>query len=162
MTSNVYLWVNGRFVGYSEDSKLEAEFDVTPYLRKGDNLIAFQTFRWCDGSYLEDQDFFRYSGVGRDCYLYAREKKRIEDIRVTPELDTDYRDARLLVELQLEGRGEVKLRLLDAEGGQVAENNRRRQKAPDRQKCPFPILRSGQRKLLIYIHFLQNMPTAAM
>lgn len=121
VTSNVYLWVNGRFVGYSEDSKLEAEFDVTPYLRKGDNLIAFQTFRWCDGSYLEDQDFFRYSGVGRDCYLYAREKKRIEDIRVTPELDTDYRDARLLVELQLEGRGEVKLRLLDAEGGQVAE-----------------------------------------
>ncbi len=121
VTSNVYLWVNGRFVGYSEDSKLEAEFDVTPYLQKGDNLIAFQTFRWCDGSYLEDQDFFRYAGVGRDCYLYAREKKRIEDIRVTPELDADYRDARLMVSLKLKGRGDVKLRLLDAEGRQVAE-----------------------------------------
>ena len=121
VTSNVYLWINGHFVGYSEDSKLEAEFDVTPYLRKGDNLIAFQTFRWCDGTYLEDQDFFRYTGVGRDCYLYAREKKRIEDIRVTPELDDSYRDARLTVGLKLEGRGEVMLRLLDADGRQVAE-----------------------------------------
>lgn len=76
VTSNMYLWVNGRYVGYSEDSKLEAEFDLTPYLKPGQkNLIAFQVFRWCDGSYLEDQDFFRYSGVGRDCYLYARNKK---------------------------------------------------------------------------------------
>ena len=86
VTSNMYLWVNGRYVGYSEDSKLEAEFDLTPYLKPGQkNLIAFQVFRWCDGTYLEDQDFFRYSGVGRDCYLYARNKKRIQDIRVTPE-----------------------------------------------------------------------------
>lgn len=67
VTSNMYLWVNGKFVGYSEDSKLEAEFDITKYLKPGQkNLIAFQVFRWCDGTYLEDQDFFRYSGVGRD------------------------------------------------------------------------------------------------
>ena len=72
VTSNMYLWVNGKFVGYSEDSKLEAEFDITKYLKPGQkNLIAFQVFRWCDGTYLEDQDFFRYSGVGRDCYLYT-------------------------------------------------------------------------------------------
>ena len=59
--SNIYLWVNGRYVGYSEDSKLEAEFDLTPYLRPGEkNLIAFQVFRWCDGTYLEDQDYFRF------------------------------------------------------------------------------------------------------
>src|SRR5574344_130758 len=70
VTSNIYLWVNGKFVGYSEDSKMEAEFNLTPYLKPGKNLIAFQTFRWCDGSYVEDQDFFRLSGVGRDCYLY--------------------------------------------------------------------------------------------
>ena len=75
VTSNMYLWVNGRYVGYSEDSKLEAEFNLTNYLKPGKNVIAFQVFRWCDGSYLEDQDFFRYSGVGRDCYLYARDKK---------------------------------------------------------------------------------------
>lgn len=69
VTSNMYLWVNGKFVGYSEDSKLEAEFNLTPYLKVGGkNLIAFQVFRWCDGTYLEDQDFLRYSGVGRDCY----------------------------------------------------------------------------------------------
>lgn len=61
VSSNMYLWVNGKFVGYSEDSKLEAEFDLTPYLKFGQkNLIAFQVFRWCDGTYLEDQDFFRY------------------------------------------------------------------------------------------------------
>ena len=93
VTSNMYIWVNGRYVGYSEDSKLEAEFDLTPYLKPGQkNLIAFQVFRWCDGTYLEDQDFFRFSGVGRDCYLYARNKKRIQDIRVTPDLDTEYKN----------------------------------------------------------------------
>lgn len=57
VTSNMYLWVNGKYVGYSEDSKLEAEFDLTSYLKPGKNLIAFQVFRWCDGTYLEDQDF---------------------------------------------------------------------------------------------------------
>lgn len=82
VTSNMYLWVNGKYVGYSEDSKLEAEFDLTPYIVPGENLIAFQAFRWCDGTYLEDQDFFRLSGVGRDCYLYSREKMHIEDINV--------------------------------------------------------------------------------
>ena len=121
VTSNVYLWINGRFVGYSEDSKLEAEFDVTPYLKKGDNLIAFQIFRWCDGTYLEDQDFFRLCGVGRDCYLYAREKQRIQDIRVTPELDADYHDARLLIDLDVKGKGMVSLKLLDGESNVVAE-----------------------------------------
>lgn len=74
VSSNIYLWVNGQFVGYSEDSKLEAEFNLTKYLKPGKNLIAFQVFRWCDGSYLEDQDFLRLAGVGRDCYLYARNK----------------------------------------------------------------------------------------
>ncbi len=82
VTSNIYLWVNGKFVGYGEDSKLEQEFDLTPYLVPGkENLIAFQVFRWNDGTYLEDQDFFRYSGVARDSYLYARDKKRIEEDR---------------------------------------------------------------------------------
>lgn len=119
VTSNMYLWVNGRFVGYSEDSKLEAEFDLTKYLKPGKNLIAFQVFRWCDGTYLEDQDFFRLSGVGRDCYLYARNKTQIADIRVTPDLDAAYKDATLAVELSMQGRGTVELNLLDAAGKTV-------------------------------------------
>ena len=121
VTSNMYLWVNGRYVGYSEDSKLEAEFDLTPYLKPGQkNLIAFQVFRWCDGTYLEDQDFFRYSGVGRDCYLYARNKKRIQDNRVTPDLDAAYHNGSLAVNLDLKGSGKVDLELVDAQGKQVA------------------------------------------
>ena len=120
VTSNMYLWVNGKYVGYSEDSKLEAEFDITRYLRPGeDNLICFQVFRWCDGTYLEDQDFFRYSGVARDCYLYAREKRRIEDIRVVGGLDGNYEDGVLEVELGGKGRTDVTLVLLDAEGNEV-------------------------------------------
>ncbi len=121
VTSNMYLWVNGRYVGYSEDSKLEAEFDLTPYLRPGeDNVIAFQVFRWSDGTYLEDQDFFRFSGVGRDCYLYARDKRHIADLRATPDLDADYRDGRLDVDLTTQGGGQVRLELTDAEGRAVA------------------------------------------
>lgn len=121
VTSNMYLWVNGKYVGYSEDSKLEAEFDLTSYLKPGQkNLIAFQTFRWCDGTYLEDQDFFRYSGVGRDCFLYARDKKRIEDIRVTPDLDGEYKNGSLNVALRMKGSGRVKLTLKDAAGKEVA------------------------------------------
>lgn len=120
VTSNIYLWVNGRYVGYSEDSKLEAEFNLTPYLKPGKNLIAFQVFRWCDGTYLEDQDFFRYSGVGRDCYLYARNKKYIRDIRVTPDLDAEYKNGTLNVAMQLNGSGTVELNLADAKGNSVA------------------------------------------
>ena len=123
VSSNMYLWVNGKFVGYSEDSKLEAEFDLTPYLKFGQkNLIAFQVFRWCDGTYLEDQDFFRYTGVARDCYLYARNKKRIDDIRVTPDLDKEYKNGSLAVSLNLKGSGNVLLELLDAKNQVVASS----------------------------------------
>ena len=121
VSSNMYLWVNGKFVGYSEDSRIEAEFDLTPYVKPGQkNLIAFQVFRWCDGSYLEDQDVFRYSGVSRDCYLYARNDRRIEDIRVTPDLDSRYSNGTLDIRLQVTGRSQaVSLVLLDAEGKKV-------------------------------------------
>lgn len=120
VTSNMYLWVNGKFVGYSEDSKLEAEFDITKYLLPGKkNIIAFQVFRWCDGTYLEDQDFFRYSGVGRDCYLYARNRNRIEDIRITPDLDSDYKNGTLDINLSLKGNNNVVLELIDAQNNIV-------------------------------------------
>ena len=120
VTSNIYLWVNGQFVGYSEDSKLEAEFNITPFVKPGNNLIAFQVFRWCDGSYLEDQDFFRLSGVGRDCYLYARNSKYIKDIRVTPDLDAQYKDGTLNIETILSSSGSVQLDLYDKTGNTVA------------------------------------------
>ena len=122
VTSNIYLWVNGKYVGYSEDSKLEAEFNLTPYLKPGQkNLIAFQVFRWCDGTYLEDQDFFRYSGVARDSYLYARNKsQQIADIRVTPDLDAQYKNGTLQVDLQMKGKGTVELELVDADNQTVA------------------------------------------
>ncbi len=122
VTSNMYLWVNGHFVGYTEDSKMAAEFDLTPYLKKGDNLIAFQTFRWCDGSYCEDQDFWRLSGVARDCYLFARDKAvHIDDIRITPDLVNNYKDGVLDVKVNFTGKCHLTLDLLDAEGNTVSQ-----------------------------------------
>ena len=117
VTSNIYLWVNGKFVGYSEDSKLECEFDLTKYIVPGKkNLIAFQVFRWCDGSYLEDQDFFRLCGVARDSYLYSRPRKHISDIRVTPDLDAAYKDGSLFVQVDVSSRIAARVELLDPSG----------------------------------------------
>lgn len=85
-TSNVRVWVNGKEVGYSEDSKLEARFDITKYVHEGQNQIALEIFRWCDGTYLEDQDFWRYSGIARGVYVYTREQKRLEDVNVKADM----------------------------------------------------------------------------
>ena len=121
VTSNIYLWVNGQYVGYAEDAKVAAEFDVTPYIHSGENLIAFQTFRWCDGSYHEDQDFWRLSGVGRSCYLYAQdETEHIQDIRITPDLINNYKDGTLAVKIWAVGKSDARLTLLDAAGKEVA------------------------------------------
>ena len=123
VTSCIYLWVNGQFVGYSEDSKIEAEFDITKYVQPGENLIAFQVFRWCDGSWSEDQDFWRLSGVARDSYLYCRNaKSHIEDLRIVPNLVNDYRDGVLQADVSLFGKGDVRMSLYDAEGNQVASS----------------------------------------
>lgn len=124
VTSNIYLWVNGKFVGYSEDSKLAAEFDITKYLNYGgENTFAFQVFRWCDGTYLECQDFWRFSGVARDSYLYATPKKRITDIRVTPNLDAAYTNGSLDVAISANAKQAVEVKLLDAESQVVASQN---------------------------------------
>ena len=136
VTSNIYLWVNGRYVGYSEDSKLEAEFDLTPYVEPGRNLIAFQVFRWCDGTYLEDQDFFRLSGVGRDCYLYARDKRQITDIQVDAAPSADYTAGTVAVKafFPRQARGcSVELALTDAQGRSVASQQLRVTK--DEERC---------------------------
>lgn len=96
-TSNLTVWVNGKYVGYSEDSKMEAEFDLTPYLKKGENLIAMQVRRWCDGSYLEDQDFWRFSGIAREVYLYSRPQSHIEDLFIVPDLTNNYKNGALSI-----------------------------------------------------------------
>ena len=120
VTSNVYVWVNGRYVGYSEDSKMEAEFDISRYVKPGQrNLIALQVFRWCDGTYLEDQDFFRLSGIARDSYLYARNRNRINDIRVTTDLDAEYTHGTLNIQMSTRGNYPVILELLDADGESI-------------------------------------------
>lgn len=123
VTSCIYLYVNGRFVGYSEDSKVAAEFDITDYVKAGDNQITFQVMRWCDGSWNEDQDFWRLSGVARDSYLFAREKgKSITDIVVTPDLDGSYKDGAICVETKVDkGVSLVRYTLLDASGAEVAK-----------------------------------------
>ncbi|SFT06396.1 glycoside hydrolase family 2 TIM barrel-domain containing protein [Paenibacillus sp. BC26] len=93
--SAFYVWVNGELVGYSEDTFTPAEFDLTPYLRAGDNKLAVEVYRWCDASWLEDQDFWRMSGIFREVYLYTTPKAHIYDFFVTTELDDAYRDAEL-------------------------------------------------------------------
>ena len=100
-TSNLTLWVNGKYVGYSEDSKVAAEFNITKYLKPGKNLIAMQVMRWCDGSYLEDQDFWRFTGIAREVYLYATPKVHIQDIFITQ----DYQDGKGLLEVKVDVAG---------------------------------------------------------
>ena len=119
-TSNLSLWVNGKYVGYSEDSKVAAEFNITKYLKPGKNLIAMQIMRWCDGSYLEDQDFWRFTGIAREVYLYATPKVHIQDVFVKQ----DYQQGNgvLNVDVKLAGgKAPVEAKLYDAEGNLVAE-----------------------------------------
>ena len=115
-TSNVRVWINGKMVGYSEDSKLEARFDVSKFVMPGQNVIALEIFRWCDGTYLEDQDFWRLSGISRGIYLYTRAKQRLEDVHIIAGADGS-------LQLQADvtsGVASVRGELYDAAGVQVA------------------------------------------
>ena len=114
--SNVRVWINGHEVGYSEDSKLEARFDITEFVRLRENTIALEINRWCDGTYLEDQDYWRFSGIGRDVFVTSRPKKRIEDINVVAKASGEA-DIRLEV---TKGVTSVELEILDCNGRTVA------------------------------------------
>ena len=119
-TSNLSVWVNGKYVGYSEDSKVAAEFNITKYLKPGKNLIAMQIMRWCDGSYLEDQDFWRFTGIAREVYLYATPKVHIQDVFVKQ----DYKQGKGLLNVDVKlsgGKANLEANLYDAEGNAVAE-----------------------------------------
>lgn len=110
VASAFYVWVNGEKVGYSQDSKTPSEFDITPFVKKGENEIAVQVFKFSDGYYLEDQDYWRFAGIQRDVFLYARPEIHVRDFEVVTDLDEDYRDAdfNLYVELGKAHAGRIK------------------------------------------------------
>lgn len=114
--SGMALWLNGAYVGYSEDSFTPSEFELTPYLKEGENKLAVQVFKWTAGSWCEDQDFFRFSGIYRSVYLYTVPKVHVQDIRVKTILDDAYKNADLEVALKGTGTGTVKMTLKDSEG----------------------------------------------
>ena len=120
-TSNLTLWVNGKYV----DSKVAAEFNITKYLKKGQNLIAMQIMRWCDGSYLEDQDFWRFTGIAREVYLYATPKVHIQDFFVNADLKNDFKEGVLSGEVQIaSAKGTtLDLQLIDPQGKEVKQTS---------------------------------------
>ncbi len=99
--SAFYIWVNGKKVGYSQGSMTPAEFNLTPYLKKGNNVLAVEVYRWSDGSYLEDQDMWRLSGIYRDVYLFSTPKLHIRDYFIKSNLDENYKDAQLEIDIEL-------------------------------------------------------------
>jgi beta-galactosidase len=104
--SAFYIWINGQMIGYSQDSRLPAEFNITPYIHAGEeNTLAVRVYRWSDGSYLEDQDFWRVSGIYRDVYLFATPDVHIRDFWARTELDEDYRDATLKMRVKVRNYG---------------------------------------------------------
>jgi len=143
--SAFHLWINGQEVGYSQDSRLPAEFDITPYVHEGQNVVAARVYRWCDGSYLEDQDFWRLSGIYRDVTLYALPPVHVRDYTVQTALDAAYRDATLQGTVTLRGYGDalpdgysVKLTLFDAAHQRVAEALAERISASVSQRASGP------------------------
>lgn len=126
VSSAFHLYINGQWAGYSQDSRLPAEFDITDHLKEGENQLAVQVYRWSDGSYIENQDHWRLSGIHREVYLLARETDRLEDFFVKTELDEAYEDAVLRVEPVFRYRNpgriqdwRIEARLYNAEGEAV-------------------------------------------
>jgi beta-galactosidase len=118
--SAFYLWINGQRVGYSQGSRTPAEFNITPYLNPGKNTVAAEVYRWSDGSYLEDQDFWRLSGIYREVYLWSTAQTHIRDFTVVTDLDDQYKDAVLKFDAEiLHPDGSVEVDLLDASGNEV-------------------------------------------
>jgi beta-galactosidase len=120
VNSCMTLWVNGERVGYSEGSRTPAEFDLTPFVKPGKNLLAVEVFRWGDGSYLEDQDFWRLAGIFRDVYFWSRAEAQIRDFKVKAELVNGYEDGKLTVSADLIGAETAQFELRDPEGAAIA------------------------------------------
>ena len=120
------LWVNGKFVGYSEDTFTPSEFDISPYLVEGENKIAVEVIKWCSGSWIEDQDFWRLSGIFRDVYLFSYPQVHVKDIFVKTELDNEYKNSNLSLEIKLDNKAskevEIYFELFDKENKLVASS----------------------------------------
>jgi beta-galactosidase len=123
----MYVWVNGQKVGYSQVTKSPAEFDITAYVKPGKNQVAVEVYRWSDGSYLEDQDFWRLSGIDRSVYLYSTDQVRIKDYFALADLDRSYKNGMLNVTVDLKNykqqmeSGVLHLSLLDQKGKSVVQ-----------------------------------------
>lgn len=115
------LWMNGTYVGYSEDTFTPSEFDLTPYVKDGENKLAVLVFKWCGGSFCEDQDFFRFSGIFREVCLYTVPKVHVWDLKVQTLLDDSFTEGTLVLDLKLQGRGRLLGMLTDADGDIVGE-----------------------------------------
>jgi beta-galactosidase len=138
--SNLTVWVNGKYIGYGEDGKLPSEFDVTPYLQSGKNLICLQVMRWCDGTYLEGQDFWRMSGINRDCYLVARNDVHINDFEIVTDLDSNYRNATFMAHLKLsQPAGEVSATVQLLYGDKVVKEGTAVFNQEQEQTITFPV-----------------------
>ena len=129
-TSAMYLWVNGQKVGYTQNSKSPAEFNITKYIQRGKNLLAVEVYRWSDGSYLEDQDFWRLSGIDRDVYLYCTNDLRIADFFARPDLDAAFKDGKLDIDITLKSyleksksNSKVEVSLYDKIGNKVVDSS---------------------------------------
>ncbi|MDO4634144.1 MAG: glycoside hydrolase family 2 TIM barrel-domain containing protein [Eubacteriales bacterium] len=133
--SGLALWLNGHYVGYAEDTFTPSEFDLTPYLRSGENKLAAQVFHWTAGSWLEDQDFFRFSGFFRDVYLYTIPEVHVRDLKVRTELNETFTEGLLKLGFELTAPGQVRICLLD-QGNCVAETE---QKLETRQEVPLAV-----------------------
>ena len=127
--SAMYLWINGKSVGYSQGSKTPAEFNITKFLRKGENSLSLEVYRYSDGAYLEDQDYWKISGIERDVYLFSTPSVHIRDFFALPDLDDDYRNAQLRVTVRIQnhlspntGDYRIRLDLLDAENRAVLDS----------------------------------------
>lgn len=123
-----YVWLNGKKVGYSEDSYLPAEFNLTPYLKPGKNVLAVEVYRFTDGSYLECQDFWRFSGIFRDVFLWAAPKTQIRDFFFRADLDGEYKNASVSLDVQVAGKKsncDIQVELTDRDGKEIATANTR-------------------------------------
>ena len=121
--SGIAVWLNGKYIGYSEDSFTPSEFDLTPYITSGTNRLAVQVFRFTSASWCEDQDFFRFSGIFRDVYLYTTPEVHVRDLRITPELDEKYENASLNIDLKTTAAGSLEMSLVDADGDVAISGN---------------------------------------
>jgi beta-galactosidase len=162
--SAFYLWVNGTRVGYNEDSRTDAEFNITQYVQTGRNLIAVEVYRFSDGSFLEDQDMFRLSGIYRDVYLWSTANQHIRDFEVQTDLDENYRDATLRIKSSLinyAGKlasGSVRVELLDSVGGSVfSPQNRKFQAGPGETEVILEIPVSNPKKWSAETPYLYKM-----